>query len=238
MGVFVQEKLLSPADVWSISATELRTRDGRWIHPLDRDDLELSFDRMRADLDTLPCPFIGPLHTAKVVLCFAGPGSTEQADKRDAKKPLWVERRLRSFDGKSAIDFTEFHPAAKAWFVSRIASVLGVGKADVEALGRKVAILELCAYRGASTHWEECGFLPTTQLTRRWAHHRLFKDAREGKRVVIVLRARAWWGLAPGAWSHNSLFAPSVTAGGYLITNCQIGKAARKAARSALSLSL
>lgn len=210
------------------------------MHPKDKDDVDLLFKKMRKNLNTFPCPFWGPILTAKVVLCYAGPGSTEHkiygSDRKNARDPNWVKERVRSFDGKTPINFSLLHPTARAWFSGRIGSILGVSKEVAEEYGGEVAVVDLTAYRGVNTAWEEVAFLPSTQVMRSWAKEVLFVDAIREKRVVLVMRANKWWGVPSGPWKRGNLFAPACTRSGYPILNCKFAAAAKKAAREVLKI--
>lgn len=230
---------ISPATFWSMPLAQLRGPKGTWSHPADRNDIELLFKKMRDNLDTFPCPFWGPIHTAKLVLCYAGPGSTENeygSDRSDARNPKWMANRIKGFDGRTEIVFESMHRRARNWFSGRIASVLGIQKSEAEDLRSKVAIIDLTAYRGTITAWEEVAFLPSTQIMREWAKRTLFEQAKQKRRVVMVMRANKWWGVPSIPWHSGYLFAPKCTRSGYFTNKCEIAPSARRIARALVGL--
>lgn len=230
---------ISPSKFWSVKLDDLRGPEGTWRHPDDREDIDLLFKKMKENLNTFPCPFWGPIDTAKLVLCYAGPGSTENkhgSDRRDARNEEWLKERIASFNGTTPINFGIIHNRARNWFLSRIARVLDISKSEAEDLGAKVAIVDLTAYRGVTTTWEEVAFLPSTQMMRQWAKHSLFKEAKAKRRVVLVMRANKWWGVPSKPWSDGYLFTPDCNRSGFFLKKCDIGKIARNTARAAVGL--
>lgn len=212
----------SPASVWRHPKSDFKYGKGRWVHPLDQGDVRLLLKRTKPKLNTFPSPFFGPLLSAPLVLCYASPGISKHRpdlDVKDAKRRNWINNRLRSLDGRTAIDFDGLHSDSRNWIIRQLKSLLDVSHDDAKKLGGKVAILELSAYRGVRTEWNEVGLLPTTNLTREWAKAVLFPEAIAKKRVVIVLRAAQWWALPPPPWSKGHLFVPLTTQGAHIISN-------------------
>lgn len=236
-----------PFTLWSLPYEKLRQPDlpdgtPQFVHPADLELVDELFDRHRATLCTFPSPFLGPLKTAKVVLAYAGPGDTDEGeanDRTDALDRKWVDQRLASFDGETPIDPVMLHGAAWNWMESRLASVLGESPGTcLNRFKSSVALVDLTAYRGRNVTWAELAFLETTQAMRAWARRVLFAEARREERVVIVMRAHVWWGLKPPSWSKGLLFCPAVNRSGYMLRDCEVGKAAKQAARGILGLGI
>lgn len=232
----------TPVDFWNISPEDLRTSDGRFVHPEDRSEVENLFDYHKKYLETFPAPYWGPLKTAKLVLAYAGPGNTVRegvnGDAGQAQSLDWLKRRHISLSGDAPLDKELYHDRLQSWFRTRLRSVLKDN--DIDLLDRfadVIAFVNLTAYRGEETKWEEVAFLPSTQIMRDWARSSLFPDAEAGKRVVIIMRAHKWWGIRKAPWSKGSLFAPPVNRSGVLLSEQEVGKAAQSAARRILGLS-
>jgi hypothetical protein len=232
--------LRTPIDFWNISPEELRTDEGMFVHPEDREDVENLFDYHKDFLNTYPAPYWGPLRTAKLVLAYAGPGNTigqgENGDVGQAQSVDWLARRHNSLSGDAPLDDKLHHGVLQSWFRTRLRSVLKDRDANLDQFSNAIAFINLTAYRGTETKWEEVAFLPSTQVMRNWARSDLFPDAEAGRRVVIIMRAHKWWGIRKAPWSKGSLFAPPVNRAGVLLSEQDVGKAAQAAARKILGL--
>lgn len=234
----------SPASVWRRPKSDFVYGKERWVHPLDQGDVRLLLKRTKPKLITFPSPFFGRLLSAPLVLCYASPGVSKKKldlDVHDARRRGWIEKRLRSLNGRTAIDFDGLHNDSREWVIRQLKSLLHVSHDDAKKLGGKVAILELSAYRGVRTEWDEVGLLPTTNLTREWAKAVLFPEAIAKKRVVIVLRAAQWWALPPPPWRDGHLFVPKTTPGALIVSNSsrkarKVAKVAKETARRAVGL--
>jgi len=226
-------------ELWKRPASDFHTEE-HFIHPKDKADVKEIFEYHRPYLNTFPAPFWGALRTAKLVLCYASPGNTENNmddDRTQAADPNWRKARCASFDGETPLDAISYHGKAIQWLRSRVKNVL---REDVPntfgKFANQVAFVNLTAYRGPSTKWREVASLPTTQAMRNWAQTVLFPEAKQKKRIVLIMRAHRRWEVETPAWSRGHLFAPEVTRNGFLINRCEIGQQARHAARAALGL--
>jgi hypothetical protein len=231
-----------PFSFWALTPRRLRLGRRRWVHPHDLQDVVELFRYHHDFLHTFPAPFFGPLKTAKLVLAYAGPGNTttgEENDDTQGRDLAWVRRRLASFNGKTPIEWNLIQPRARQWFRSRLANLLDISVRqldEIAAIETKIAFVNLAAYRGIETKWDEVAFLPSTQVMRSWARSVLFRDARTKKRVVVLMRANKWWGIRNGPWTSGFLFAPQTIRSGHLMKSCKVGQAATRAARRVVGL--
>jgi len=230
----------TPFSFWSLTWRQMRLDRRKWAHPADREDIKNLFRYHRKYLHTFPAPFFGPLATAKIVVAYAGPGNTvvgKENDNSQGRSLDWVKERLDSFDGKSPLNWKLIQPRARRWFQARLANILGIPKFEGDrSIDSNVAFVNLTAYRGDETKWEEVAFLRSTQVMRNWVRAVLFPEARVRERIVIVMRANRWWGIRNGPWKDGYLFVPRATRSGHIVKNCKVGRAARIAARRAIGV--
>jgi hypothetical protein len=162
--------LRTPVDFWNISPEDLRTANGNFVHPEDRAEVENLFEYHADFLKTYPAPYWGPLRTARLVLAYAGPGNTdgegENGDAGQAQSADWLARRYRSLSGDAPLDKELHHGVLESWFRTRLRSVLKYKQADLpkeadplDRFADAVAFINLTAYRGKETRWEEVAFL-------------------------------------------------------------------------------
>lgn len=227
--------------LWHRDPQEFQTDDGRYIHPDDRAAIDgnLFFEYHKKYLNTFPSPFWGALRTAPLVLLFASPGNTQRLDEENAADASWRRRRCASFNGTEPLTTPGLlHAEAERWICDQVRSLLELPPdADIGKTLAKIAIADLTAYRGARSEWHEVAFLRTTLAMRDWAQTTLFPQGKNNERIVIIHRARQWWGVPPGkAWSLGSLFAPETTRGGNLIGDCEVAKQAREMAKKAVDV--
>jgi hypothetical protein len=183
---------------------------GRKIHPAD----EAVFDRIDPEghgfqLGCLPACFAGPLRTAPVVLLYLSPGfrppDLAKADT-DAERDYYFRR----WQGNEPL------PDDHQWAKSRIRSF---GQWN-DHLRKSVAILNIGAYHSKTFNdYSVLAALPSSRVSLDWAQRHLFPAAEGGKRIVICLRAAAYWGLERGRKYPGTLFAPPVNRSGYLMQN-------------------
>jgi hypothetical protein len=187
-----------------------RIKRGANIHPSDR----LVFERMDAErhgfkLKCLPACFAGSLRTAPVVLLYLSPGY-DKREEAAAKRKEVQDKYWRRWRGREPLSDGD-GPGSK-WFRSRT-RVFG----DYEIVRKKVAILNIGAYHSKNMQsYASLLALPSSRATLDWAQHYLFRQALERKRIVICMRAAAYWGLEAGKKYRGKLFAPRTTRSGYL----------------------
>ena len=196
-----------PADIFKFWAQI--PRDAR-VHPADRE----VFGRVRDhgfDLRALPGCYMGPLRTAPVVLLFLSPGSSAE----DRASPRLVEWHRRTRGGGEPLVSESVHRSAYRWWTERTKCL----ECRPEELAKKVAVLNIGAYHSESfADYSMLAALPSSRVALDWAQGSLFPAAEAGHRVVICLRAARYWGLEVGRKYRGSLFAPSVTRGGHMLT--------------------
>lgn len=183
---------------------------GAFVHPADVE----AFKRMDAkrhgfQLDCLPGSFAGKLRTAPIVLLYLSPGYSP-SDVHDAKTNDGKDYRFRSWGGNEP--FRDSGPG-RIW-LERRTKLFG----DFETIKQHFAILNIGAYHSKDVKsYSSLLALPSSRVSLTWAQDRLFADAEAGKRVVICMRAAAYWGLDTGRKYPGTLFVPNVNRGGFLI---------------------
>ena len=207
-----------------------KRRSYQWIHPDDREHVRTHFKKHKKCLNTFPSPFFGPIDTAKVIIAYASPGNSP-ADKKLAKDPDWIRRRVRSFNGRSKCDLNLFrdHEKAKRWFEQRVDKILGF---NISEVSKQIAFVNLSAYRGDSSVWREAACAPTTQAMRYWLRERICE--KRGP-VVLIMRAANEWGFGKAPFQKGKkLFVLDTTRSG-LPKSGEQSKRARAVNRSALA---
>jgi hypothetical protein len=92
------------------------------------------------------------------------------------------------------------------------------GLKDVRDIKQHFAVLNIGAYHSKDVKsYSSLLALPSSRVSLTWAQDHLFPEAEAGKRVVICMRAAAYWGLDTGRKYPGTLFAPDVNRGGFLI---------------------
>jgi hypothetical protein len=181
---------------------------GANVHPADQP----IFDRLNPEkhgfqLNCLPASFHGPLRTAPLVLLYLSPGFRPQ-DATDALKPEVQDYYFRRWKGAEPLQ------EDSVWAKSRTKCF-----GDWNDLRYKVAILNIGAYHSKTFNdYSVLASLPSSRVSIEWAQNYLFPEAEVGRRIVICLRASAFWGLERGR-TYGNLFAPEVTRAGFLVRN-------------------
>jgi hypothetical protein len=184
---------------------------GACVHPAD----VKAFKRMDAErhgfqLDCLPGSFAGKLRTAPIVLLYLSPGYSPD-DVDDAKTKEGKDYRFRSWGGNEP--FRDHGPGEK-WLASRTKSFCGY-----ETVKHNFAVLNIGAYHSKDVKsYSSLLALPSSRISISWAQEVLFPEAEAGRRVVICMRAAAYWGLDTGRKYKGTLFAPPVNRSGHLLS--------------------
>ena len=185
---------------------------GFYVHPSDRNVIVRINHKF--DLKCLPCPFVGPVKSARVVLLYLNPGLSKE-DGKEAQSQSGLEHYKRKLTGLEPLSSEERHRAAWKWWTSRV-KVFG----DPAVLRDKIAILEIGAYHSKSmANTSVLAALPSSRAMLNWAQETLFGEAMRGERVVICMRAARFWGLSAGKSGQRygrSLYAPAVARSGHL----------------------
>ncbi len=185
------------------------------IHPADESILKRVDHSFQ--LDTLPCPILGPLKTSLVVLLFLSPGF-EENDRVEAKNEAGQSRYAEMREGNQLLPAPEDSEGDWKWWHRRTA-LFG----DWRELRDKIAILNIGAYK--SKTFEDIPLLaalPSSRVSLNWAQTVLFPQAEEGSRVVVCLRSARFWGLSAGKKYGKGLFAPKVNRSGHMNKNCSL----------------
>jgi hypothetical protein len=191
-----------------------RIKRGERIHP---DDKEV-FDRINPEkhgfkLDCLPGCFAGRLKTASVVLLYLSPGH-DQATTDDAKTEESKDYHFRRYQGEEP--FRDTGPG-RSWVESKT-KVFG----DYDTVKKHFAVLNIGAYHSKTLKdYGSLLALPSSRVSLSWAQQTLFPEAEAGKRIVICLRAAAYWGLDVGREYKGTLFAPAFNRRGHLLKSAQ-----------------
>jgi hypothetical protein len=161
--------------------------------------------------DPIIGPWMGPIHTAPVVLLtlngsLAGTGEEAAAMKVQSAR----EEMARTLQGRAPLYSFQYNPAGRIWTDKR----LGAFGLTYQIAADKVAFINLMAYksRNGADDLYKYGMdaLPSTQYLLRWTRDTLFPEAEAGKRVVVCLMSAIRWGLTPGQ-RRGSLYSPWTT---------------------------
>ncbi len=160
--------------------------------------------------ECLPTCFAGRLRTAPVVLLYLNPGLVS-SDITEAGTSEAQTRYAERRKGNQPLDGKEDHLEHYVWWTGRT-KVFG----PPEIVRERVAFLNLVAYHSKNFGAHHApAVLPSSRVTLDWAHEILFRDAINGKRVVVCMRAAAQWGLRPGD-KNGQLFVPGTVRGGHM----------------------
>ena len=189
-------------------------------HPRDRKIFKRVKHRFK--LNCFPTQFTGRLRYAPVVLLFLSPGYSRH-ESSDFRKPKRAARHAKMRTGRELVWAKNEHASFWKWF-RRITKVFDI-KNDHD-LRKYFAILNIGAYHSPSFHDTALlAALPSSRASLEWAQECLFPEAIKKRRVVICLRAAAFWGLKPGT-SIGWLYAPRTNRGGFI--RLKRGKAMRE----------
>ena len=179
------------------------------IHPKDKE----IFQRITHSyaLKSLPLNFRGKLKTAKIVLLYLNPGYDKANDERELKE--FKEEYFKTIKGESPLKSKLINQGSYKWWKGR-SNFLNLPE---EWLIDNLAILNIGAYHSKS--FKDKGTLaslPSSRIAINWAQEVLFKEAEEGKRLVICMRSSKFWGLKEG-YQKGLLFSPKTTRGGHIL---------------------
>jgi len=191
-----------------------RMKRGDKVHPADKQVFgRMNPEKHGFELDCLPGSFAGRLKTSSVVLLYLSPGHSRETSD-DAKTEESKEYHFRRYQGDEP--FRDTGPG-RTWVESRT-GVFG----DFEKVKKHFALLNIGAYH--SKNLKDYGSLlalPSSRVSLSWAQETLFPEAEAGKRIVICLRAAAYWGLDVGRKYSGTLFAPAFNRSGHLLKSAQ-----------------
>jgi hypothetical protein len=106
------------------------------------------------------------------------------------------------------------NPAGRGWTERRL-SQFGV---TYKSAADKVAFINLIPYRSdeGAKDMRMVERLASSRCVRRWAHDTLFREARDGKRIVVCLRSARVWGLQPDT-EQGLLFTPQFNRASFML---------------------
>lgn len=180
------------------------SRCGDTVHPDDKPFLDvglgLSQDlsakrkaRKQANflLRYCPCPFDGPLHSARVVICLANPNYPDNGDtfgdliarQREGNQPL-----PREWDG---------------YYQERIGDPLGY---SMDALRHLVTVFNVCPYASKTMEGPEqrlAAGLPSVWAAQKHLREVLIPSASKGLIFLVVIRKHELWGITEGFSTAN-----------------------------------
>jgi len=199
-----------------------RMQRGETIHPADK----VVFARINSQVKSagreknkfqtqcLPGCFSGRLRTAAVVLLYLSPGYSRQ-DEKDAASDEGRDYYFRKWQGNEPLRTSGGE--GEKWLRSRTRTF-----GDYEAVRNHLAILNIGAYHSkVISDYATLTALPSSRVSLDWAQNVLFPEAERGERIVICMRAAAYWGLKTGESYGQGLFAPAVNRSGYLLKNAE-----------------
>lgn len=170
-------------------------------------------------LDRPPGPMLGPLQTAKVVICYGNPFEDMSALP---KQPRWwqdeTSHQLARQQLTGNVSFPlELSPWAK-WFLSRVRRL---GLSEGEA-AQSIAVLNLVPYASAAladSIAKVAMALPSVWAAQKCLREELLPRARAGEIFLIVARKHAWWGVNEATQTNNPNVRIQRNIGGHLGQN-------------------
>jgi hypothetical protein len=145
------------------------------------------------------------------VLLYLSPGFSER-DITDAKSEKGKDYRARSWLGDEPL--RDYGPGLQ-WVASRTKTF-----GEYSTIQDKLAIFNIGAYHSTDVKsFASLLALPSSRVSLDWAQATLFREAEEGKRIVICMRSAAYWGLDTGREYGSGLFVPQVTRSGHFVNN-------------------
>lgn len=180
------------------------------IHPADKPFFD--FDAKRAEKDRLaasfktdeygPWPFDGPMHSAKVVVCYANAlYAPEDVRHRDC---IRAQRT-----GKEDLPGPWAH-----YYVPRIGKALGM---DMSQMRRLVSVFNVCPYPSINMPERAIRFaagLPSVWAAQKHLREVLIPKALAGDIFLVMARKHQLWGVTEGFGSPNIAFSRNI--GGHL----------------------
>jgi hypothetical protein len=180
------------------------------IHPADKPFFD--FDATRAEQDRLaasfktdeygPWPFDGPLHSAKVVVCYANAlYAPEDVQHRDC---IRAQRT-----GAEDLPYPWAH-----YYIPRIGRALGM---DMSQLRRVVSVFNICPYPSVNMPERAIRFaagLPSVWAAQKHLREVLIPKALAGDIFLVMARKHQLWGVTDGFACDNIAFSRNM--GGHL----------------------
>ncbi len=177
-----------------------------FVHPADKPFFEADkllvgekigrFTRKAANFQTKqfrPCPFDGPIGTAKLVLCLANP-NYEGFDEADVKRAIEQQR-------KGAAELP------KVWdkfYKEKIADPLGM---TMDQVRNFTAVLNLCPYASSpfmqGDELRLAAGLPSVWQAQKFLREVLIPKAQKDELYLVITRKHQAWGIHEGFISKN-----------------------------------
>ena len=168
------------------------------VHPDDKALLSLEKARGRHkkpaafELEFRPCPFDGPLETARLVICLANPKYTGL--QGDINQLILAQR-----EGTAPLP-QEWDD----WYAPRIAKRL---KLSMNAVRHLVSVLNVCPYASPNMDGAETSHaagLPSVWAAQKHVREVLIPRALQGEIHLVFLRKHELWGITEG-WESNHI---------------------------------
>lgn len=164
---------------------QLKTPEGQWLHPGDREILRRRTHSF--NLDFPAAPFVGNVVGAPVIVLIANPGYHPTATPHEFRRgDADIRRHLQQIS----------HPDTADW------AGAGGGYYETVKYGQlildgRAAVVDACAYRSeriSREPWnrEVMDDLPSVQFTRGWLRNCVLPLARKGRRLVVAKRWSLW----------------------------------------------
>ncbi|MEY5098101.1 MAG: hypothetical protein RJA36_820, partial [Pseudomonadota bacterium] len=144
--------------------------------------------------DVLPCPFDGPLETARVVICLANPNYERVEDKLSLNPQLLAMR-----SGEEAL------PEIFSNFYRRITGPIGMSE---DKMRRLVAVLNICPYASARMSdrmVQLAAGLPSVWQAQQYLRDVLIPRAQTGNIYLVLIRKLQLWGVTKGIESTGNM---------------------------------
>ena len=137
--------------------------------------------------EVLPCPFDGPLETARVVICLANPNYQKVWDKASLNEQLLA---MRTGEEKLPDLFEDFY--------RRITGPIDMPE---DSRRRLVAVLNVCPYASASMGQRVirvAAGLPSVWQAQQYLRDVLIPRAQTGNIYLVLMRKHQLWGITKG----------------------------------------
>lgn len=157
---------------------------GRALHP---DDEYVLGRQTLFTKEVLPCPFDGPLETARVIICLANPSYEKVEDKVGLNQQILA---MRSGEEKLPNLFMDFY--------RRITGPIDLAE---ECMRKLVAVVNVCPYGSANMDEGMASLaagLPSVWQAQQYLRDVLIPRAQTGNIYLLMLRKHQLWGVTKG----------------------------------------
>lgn len=184
--------------------------DEQCIHPADQtffaaDEEKSAEKQLASNFKTshrLPGPFDGPIHNARVIVCYANTAY----DQKDGDRHELFRRQMT---GTASLPSEYF-----SWYGPRIGRSIGP---NIEALQDVVSVFNICPYSSVEMNDKSVRFaagLPSVWAAQKHLREVLIPKAQRKKIFLVIARKHQLWGVVDGFNSPNIAISRNI--GGHL----------------------